>query len=72
MLSHQFVGILSAELRNGPLERKLMKRGIFHQNFTSLNCGENYQTTEKELQISPAGNVVDDQIAFFAILCIVS
>lgn len=47
-----------------------MERGIFHQNFTSLNCGgENYWTTEKDL---PASNVVDDQIAFIAILCIVS
>jgi hypothetical protein len=60
-------------VRNGALERKLMKHGLFQQNFTSLNCGgENYQRTEKDLQISPAGNVVDDQIAFFAILCVVS
>ncbi|PNF23632.1 hypothetical protein B7P43_G03047 [Cryptotermes secundus] len=50
-----------------------MKHGIFHQNFTSLNYGgENYQTTETDLQTSPAGNIVDDQIAFIAILCIVS
>jgi hypothetical protein len=45
MLSHQFVGIQSAKVRNEALERKLVNHGIFHQNFTSLKCGgENYQT----------------------------
>jgi hypothetical protein len=64
---------IQSDLRNGALEWKLMKHDIFHQNFTSLDHGgENYQATEKDHQISPARNVIDDQIAFFAILCVIS